>query len=361
MTWRDAHPSYWLFARVVAGVFLGLLLAVPRPARGEEIGAEPSWEIVPAAELRRQVVTWVAGRGADAEAVDRVRALWPEGGARADRVERTAATLALVLPAARTLVRRCQQATGPLPAQATAWLDDAALPGFARLNMRLYYARWLARRAYYDESLAQLDDLRPDQVADPVTLLFFRAVDHYQLVMPEPCREDLQRLLEREADLPQRYRHLAHLLLDDLDGLKTDSLDEIARRMGDVRRRLDLGRANGKVRRVEDGIIASIDKLIKELEEKQQQQQSGGGRGQSQPQRPAEESRIMAGRGPGKVRKKDIGHKTDWGNLPPKQREEALQQIGRQFPSHYRDVIEQYFKKLASERGNSPPPEGGHR
>jgi hypothetical protein len=26
-----------------------------------------------------------------------------------------------------------------------------------------------------------------------------------------------------------------------------------------------------------------------------------------------------------------------------------LQQIGRQFPSHYRDVIEQYFRKLASE------------
>jgi hypothetical protein len=26
-----------------------------------------------------------------------------------------------------------------------------------------------------------------------------------------------------------------------------------------------------------------------------------------------------------------------------------LQQIGREFPSHYRDVIEQYFRRLASE------------
>ena len=33
----------------------------------------------------------------------------------------------------------------------------------------------------------------------------------------------------------------------------------------------------------------------------------------------------------------------------PKEREEALQQIGRDLPANYRDVIEQYFKRLASE------------
>jgi hypothetical protein len=35
--------------------------------------------------------------------------------------------------------------------------------------------------------------------------------------------------------------------------------------------------------------------------------------------------------------------------MPPKEREEAMQQIIREFPSHYRDVIEQYFKRLATE------------
>ena len=28
-----------------------------------------------------------------------------------------------------------------------------------------------------------------------------------------------------------------------------------------------------------------------------------------------------------------------------------MQQIGRDFPSHYRDAIEQYFRRLAAERG----------
>ena len=31
-------------------------------------------------------------------------------------------------------------------------------------------------------------------------------------------------------------------------------------------------------------------------------------------------------------------------------REEALQQIGKDFPSQYRDVVEQYFRKLAAEK-----------
>jgi len=57
----------------------------------------------------------------------------------------------------------------------------------------------------------------------------------------------------------------------------------------------------------------------------------------------------MGGRGPGEVTKKNIGSKSGWGDLPPKQRQEALQQIGKDFPAHYRDVIEQYFRKLASE------------
>ena len=57
----------------------------------------------------------------------------------------------------------------------------------------------------------------------------------------------------------------------------------------------------------------------------------------------------MGGKGPGNVTKRGVGNTAGWGDLPPKQREEALQQIGREFPAHYRDVIEQYFRRLAAE------------
>ena len=59
----------------------------------------------------------------------------------------------------------------------------------------------------------------------------------------------------------------------------------------------------------------------------------------------------LGGKGPGNVDPKDIGSKSGWGNLPPKQRQEALQQISKDLPAHYREVIEEYFRRLAREGG----------
>jgi hypothetical protein len=107
-------------------------------------------------------------------------------------------------------------------------------------------------------------------------------------------------------------------------------------------------------------VIESLDKLIKDLEEQERRQQAGGGAGGgTKSSQPAPDSRIIGGKGPGEVTKKDIGSKDGWGNLPPRQRDEAMQQIGREFPSHYRDVIEQYFRKLAGE--NSGGENSGQR
>ena len=58
---------------------------------------------------------------------------------------------------------------------------------------------------------------------------------------------------------------------------------------------------------------------------------------------------MAKGRGAGEVKSKNIGNHSGWGDLPPKEKEEAIQQISKEFPSHYRDIIEQYFRKLASE------------
>ena len=141
---------------------------------------------------------------------------------------------------------------------------------------------------------------------------------------------------------------------EDLKSLEDDSLDHIARRMDDIRRRLDLGRAGEKVRKEEDGVIASLDKLIEEMEKQQQQQQqqqqknAGGGRSPF-----ASRCRTVASpepRAPARSIARTLGNTAGWGDLPAKEREEALQQIGKDFPSHYRDIIEQYFKKLATEK-----------
>ncbi len=110
---------------------------------------------------------------------------------------------------------------------------------------------------------------------------------------------------------------------------------------------------------VENGVIASLDKLIEELEKEKAgggggagsgggQQPGGSGPAQGiQSNAPAADSTPATGKGPGNNNKKNIGSKSGWGDLPAKEREEALQQIGKDFPSHYRDIIESYFRRIA--------------
>ena len=55
------------------------------------------------------------------------------------------------------------------------------------------------------------------------------------------------------------------------------------------------------------------------------------------------------GTGPGDIDPRRLTEKDGWGNLPPKDRQEALQQISKDLPAHFREVIEEYFLKLAKD------------
>ena len=80
-------------------------------------------------------------------------------------------------------------------------------------------------------------------------------------------------LLENESAIPRRYAAVASLMEADIKPLKTDSLDEIARLMEDIERRLKLARAGKRVRQQEDDVVAKLDKMIEKMEEQKKQQQ----------------------------------------------------------------------------------------
>ena len=302
------------------------------------------------ADVVRQLKTWLDAQPIDPAVRQQAIQLWPdklEGLDGGELLERLADSFALVDPRGRDLVAFCAKPHAPGKLPDFGWLADANLPPLLAKNLRLYYGRYLARESLFEESLDQLLPLDASEVVDPVSLLFYQAVLHQRLLHRNEGLKAVERLVQEAEASPKRYAVLAKLMEADLKNLKEETVDHIARRMDDVRRRLDLGRAGPKVRAVEDGVIESLDKLIKKLEEEQQQQDDAGGN--LRPGSPAQESRIMEGKGPGEVVQRKVGDKSGWGNLPPKQREEALQQIGREFPAHYREVIEQYFRKLAAE------------
>ncbi|MDD4268028.1 MAG: hypothetical protein PHN77_07365 [Thermoguttaceae bacterium] len=339
-------------ARTLLAICFAAALAGNTPAGAplaDPLAGRPSWKPAEWTDLRAQVLEWLGRQQAAESPRNEVLQKWPEAGSgeTPDLLTLLVETFALVDQDIRALVGALAAAQpGHFPD--TACLRDESRPPLVRNNCRLYVGRWAAQHEFYDEASALVDDLRPEETADPATLLFYQAIVRQRLLKKAEGLKAVDELLRGEADCPRRYAAVARLLRGDLEQLEDDSLDHIARRMDDVRRRLSLGRADQQVRKVEVGVIESLDKLIEELKQRQQQAdpQAGAPSG-SQSIRPADESRILPGRGPGEVTKKSIGTKSGWGDLPPKQREAALQQIGREFPAHYRDAVEQYFRRLA--------------
>lgn len=312
---------------------------------------QPAEEAVQAA-VEAWLADWETDRQVDEADRARIAEIWAEDTeehARADRLERLVATFAVLDEGAREVLEFCESPQRPRTLPPFTALDDPQRPAVVRYHLRLHLARWLAQHRLYDECLEQIGQLEPEQVLDPASLLFYQAVAHHRLLDKDRCLLRLGQLLENRAQLPRRYATVALLMEADIRPLTPDSLDEVSRMMDNIERRLALGRAGKRVRDEEDEVIEKLDKMIEELEQQLQQAQSaaagdGGSSGQPMP-----DSMPAGGSGPGEVERREVGSRAAWGNLPPQQRQEALQQLGKGLPSHYREVIEQYFRKLAQD------------
>lgn len=314
----------------------------------------PTWSIPTVESVRTKSEHWPAGTASspvDPGAAAAARAAWDDvAEGRRDLLDAVVTTIALREPRAAGLLAAPDPGLSP----DIAWLDDPATDAFVADAVRLWWGRELVRHDRFDEALPLLSGLQLGDSVDPATILFHRAACEHWLLRIDEAVESLDRLLEREGEIPVRYARVARLLRADIAAVKADSLDHIARRMRDATRRLDLGRAGSETLAVQEGVVASLDRMIEKLEDQQRQQQDAGaagggsGSGQGGAGAPMDDSRIARGRGPGEVRKRDLAPGESWGNLPPHDRERALQQIGREFPPHYREAIEQYFKRLAS-------------
>ena len=223
-------------------------------------------------------------------------------------------------------------------------------------NLNLWMGLELARRELYEEALQKFQQVQQQHLVDPAAYYFYRAVCEHHLLKKEQGLASLDILLNQCTPLPSRYRMVGELMKQDLVKLQEKSLDEIARKMNDVERRLELGRAGKKVQKIEREIVESLDELIKKLEE-----QSGGGSGSgsgsgNQPNSAAKDSSVKGSTAPGKVDDKDLGHKSNWGNLPPKEQAKAKQILGTLFPPHYRRAIEAYNRKAAQREATESAP-----
>ena len=316
-------------------------------------GADDVFAPSAAADVRTRVTQWAAERGVmDKAVLERIAQEWSFGDASlpAEEVfDRVIRSLVLGDAESKKIVEACRDAM-PI----AAWPSDVipltdSMNEFARQHLRLYVGRFLAQRQLYEEALELLVAVDPKQVVDPASYFFQKAICEHQLLKKADALKSLGLLLNNTQNVPARYTAVATLMRHDIEQLREASLGEVAKKMADVERRLNLGRGGEKTQKVEEEIIESLDEIIKKIEA---QQSSGGGGGQggnsNESGGAATDSTIKGAKAPGDVDKKDIGNKSGWGTLPPKKAVEAKNVINRNFPSHYREAIEQYFKKLAN-------------
>ncbi len=307
-----------------------------------------------AADVRTKVLQWVAERGVTDKAVlENIGREWviEENPLTTEEIfQRVIRTLTLADADAKQIIEACREAVpvATWPREVVPQTD--AMAEFARQHLRLFVGRFLAQRQLYEEALEVLVVVDPKQVVDPASYFFQRAICEHQLLKKSDAMKSLGNLLDNTQNVPERYRAVALLMRHDIEQLKEASLGEVAKKMSDVERRLILGRGGEKTQKVEEEIVEALDEIIKKVEQQQQNSGGGGGQGGNQNQSggAAGDSSVKGATAPGEVDKKDIGNKAGWGSLAPKKAAEAKNVINRNFPSHYREAIEQYFKKLAN-------------
>jgi hypothetical protein len=148
---------------------------------------------------------------------------------------------------------------------------------FFRANLALVYSRALTNRRVYEEALDTLKLFRAEQVADPAAYLFHRAVCEHALQLKPEATRTIVRLLEEGAQIsPDRYKTVATLMLVDMHTWKDKDLGDIARKMDNIERRLEIARGGPETRRQQREVLNRLDEMIKKLENSNKNKKKNG-------------------------------------------------------------------------------------
>jgi hypothetical protein len=269
-------------------------------------------------------------------------------------LRRVLSSFAIAHPPTAEFLSQLELSSAPLSVPDPRSLyNTKELGTFYDSNLRVHFARYLTQRQMYEEALETLTGVLPAETVDPAGMLFYKATCQKALGLRDEGLETLNQLLKRTEGAPPRYQSVGALMQSDLELLESKSLDDIANKMSDVKRRLLLARAGEKTQKVEKEIVDLLDEIIKKKEDqaKQQQQSQGQQEGKagksSKSSDPLKESRVKGSTAPGEVDKKKMKSGPSWGNMNEKERAKAKNAISRDFPPYYRQTIEEYFRKLA--------------
>jgi hypothetical protein len=246
-------------------------------------------------------------------------------------------------------------------------IKDLKLPVFFRANLAVAYAKALSGRKVYEEALEALQTVKPEHVVDPAAYFFSKAVAEHGMLIKNDATRSIARLLDEVPDAPERYKMVAALMFIEMQDWKNKDLADIGRKMNNIERRLELARGGPQTRKLQKEVVLNLDELIKKLENQQKGQGQGQGQGNGgqcpdggqpsqgspsagAPTSPQTESIGGTNSGPGNVDPKKLREIVEgWGKLPEKDRAKAMTEMMRSMPPAYRQMIEDFYRKGASQ------------
>jgi hypothetical protein len=229
-------------------------------------------EAMNAAVAKAKLTVWLKEVGrSDAATLQKLDAIWKEN--QRGTLDRMAESFALGDAVAAKLLAEARDPSAPAPVVLPAVFKNEKASVFYRANLGLIYARALIQRRVYEEALSTLALFNANQVVDPSSYLFHRAVCEHAMLRQADANKSIGRLLEEAGAIsPDRYKTVATLMLLDMHTWKSKDLGDIARKMDNIERRLDIARGGPETQRQQREVLNRLDELIKKLENKKKQQ-----------------------------------------------------------------------------------------
>ncbi len=251
--------------------------------------------------------------------------------------------------------------------EALAPLRDSPDP-YLKANAAYFELRAMVDLGRYEEAEQRLaEPALSRDVLDAHTpyaphLAFLRAFCEARNLRFDAAAGTLAKIREHYSGAPEAIQVGVRQMLLEIERREKGTLDEVATVMQYVADRLRTVDTTERVTKRQEDVLALLDKLIQEEEQKEQSQKGQGGQRQARrdkgkqqggPQTtPKEESDAPEG-GDGSMDLHSAPRATpgeSWGQLPPAERERILQSIKERFPSRYRQLVEQYYRSLAEQK-----------
>jgi len=358
----------WCSFAILSAAFLGLSVQAAEKSITKESNAFGTLTAPSEVSVRVKAFTWLtktAGKTDDAsrKAFD---AIWANK--ELPLLDKLSGTFVLGDANVSKMLNEARNANALAPTALPALLKDTSKDVFVRANLALAYAKALSNRKVYEEALQTFNMFKPEQVVDPASFLFHKAVAEHALLKKTEANTSIARLLDDVPNAPERYKLVAALMHFDMVTWKEKDLGAIGRLMDIVQRRLDLARGGKETQKIQKEVVARLDELIKELENQDKDGDcdcTGGKPGSkpgsaskpgnkpgntNQPSAPQTDSVGGQNGGPGQVDTKRIEKLAEqWGKLPARERESNMRELTRDMPARYAEVIREYFRKLSQQ------------